>query len=146
MIKIILYIIILAALHGKLEIQIEGDAGWAKNLPCKKFNNKFLDLILGKGITAYHIWMLILFLFIFHMPFLFIEWSIKQELFTLGLFCFYFIIEDLFWFIEHEKYGIKKFRKNCIDWHRRFFCGLPYSYIGGIILGIVLLLLGWCCP
>ncbi len=142
MIRIILYLIILAAIHAKFEKMIEADAGWAKNLPCWKINNPIMQFLLSKQLTGYHFWMLIMFFLIFHSPFLFIDWSIKKELLTLGLYFWYWVIEDFLWFIESENFGLINFRKGKIDWHKRFFAGLPYSYWIGIILGSLFLLLG----
>ena len=46
MIKIILYLILLAAIHAKLELQIEGKkAGWALRLSCWRIDNKFTQFI-----------------------------------------------------------------------------------------------------
>jgi hypothetical protein len=142
MIKIILYLILLAATHSKFEKMIEADEGWAKNLPCWKINHPIIQFILGKQLTGYHAWMLILFFIIFHSPMLFIDWSFKKELITLGFYIWYWIIEDFLWFLESENFGIRNFRKGKIDWHKRFLIGLPVSYWIGIILGSILLYLG----
>lgn len=142
MLKYILYILLLAAIHAKLEKMIEADEGWAKNLPCWKINHPVIQFLLGKQLTGYHCWMLIMFFLIFHAPFLFIDWSIKNELYVLGFYCWYWIIEDFLWFLESENFGLKKFKKGCIDWHQRFFAGLPYSYWAGILVGSGLLIIG----
>jgi hypothetical protein len=144
MIKIILYLILIAACHAKMERTIESDeGGWGKNLPCKKIEHPILILIIGKHIMQYHLWMLILFILIFHIPFIFIDWSIKKELIVLGLYCLYWVIEDFMWFVESKDYGIMKlFKKEC-EWHKRYTAGLPRSYFYGLIMGFLLLIIGY---
>lgn len=142
MIKIIIFIIFLAFIHARLELMIEGKLGWALRLPCWRIDNKLTRLLLGKEITGYHFWMIIMFLLLFHSPFLFIDFSLKKEFITLGLFCWYWIIEDYFWFLESKHYGFKNFKKGRIFWHKRWVWGIPMSYWYGIIIGSMLLLLG----
>jgi len=144
MIFIIFYLLLLAAIHAKLELMIEGQkSGWAINLPCWTYENKFIDWILGnKPITGYHFWLLIMFFVLFHSPYLFISFTIKKELFLLGLFCWYWIFEDWFWFLESKAFGLRNFRPGKIFWHKRWIWFLPYSYLFGMILGTTLLLLG----
>ena len=48
MIILILYLLILAAVLAKLELQIEGNKlGWAARLPCWKIENNVINWILG---------------------------------------------------------------------------------------------------
>ena len=144
MIKIILYLLLLAAIHAKLELQIEGKkAGWALNLPCWRIENKFINWILGnKPLTGYHFYLLIMFLILFHSPYLFIPIALKTELLLLGFFSWYWIAEDWFWFLENNLYGLRNFKPGRIFWHKRWIWFLPYSYAFGIILGTTLLILG----
>ena len=143
MIKDILFLLILAAIHAKLELQIEGKkAGWALRLPCWRIDNKFTQLLLGKEITGYHVWLLIMFFFLFHSPYLFINFTLKHELNILGLFCWYWIAEDWFWFLENSLYGLRNFKKGHIFWHKRWIWFLPVSYLWGMVMGTILLILG----
>lgn len=142
MIYIILFLILLAAIHAKMEIMSEGKAGWGLNFPCWRMNNCLINFLLGKELTGYHFYMCLLFLLIFHSPFLFIQFNINNELMILGYYFWYWVIEDFLWFIESKHYGLKNFKKGRIYWHKRFFGGLPISYWGGIIIGTGLLLLG----
>lgn len=143
MIKFIVFLLILAALHAKLELMIEGKkAGWALKLPCWRVDNKFTQLILGKEITGYHFWMLIMYIVIFHSPYLFIPITLKHELLIMGFFSWYWIAEDWFWFLENNLYGFKNFKPGRIFWHKRWIWFLPVSYAWGIIIGTILLLIG----
>lgn len=135
MLNIIIYLMILAMLLAKLELMIEGSRwGWASKLPCWRKTNKFIEFVLGKDLTGYHVWLLLMFLFIFHGGFLFIKWTSAKECTLLGLFCIFWILEDWFWFLLNDYYGLKNFKKGRIFWHRRWFLGLPHSYWGAIIL------------
>jgi hypothetical protein len=135
-------LIILALIHAKLELQIEGKAGWALRLPCWRISNKFVQLILGKELTGYHFYLLLLFAILFHSPILFISWTLQKECFILGTYCYYWIVEDWFWFLESKYYGIKNFKPGRIFWHKRWFIGLPVSYWGAIILGSIFFIIG----
>jgi hypothetical protein len=142
MLNIIIYLIILALLHAKLELMIEGKAAWALRLPCWRIDNYLTRFLLGKEITGYHVWLLVLFSLIFHAPFLFIDWSLKKEMLTLGLFYWYWIAEDFFWFIESKHYGLRSFKKGKIYWHKRWFGCLPVSYWWGMLIGTLFLFIG----
>ena len=143
MIVIILYLLLLAAIHARLELQIEGKkAGWALRLPCWRIDNKFTQFFLGKEITGYHFYLLIMFLFLFHSPYLFINFTLKHEFNILGLFCWYWIAEDWFWFLENNLYGLRNFKPHRIFWHKRWIWFLPVTYAWGIVIGTVLLLIG----
>ena len=143
MLKFILYIFLVALLHAKLETMIEGqDGGWAKKLPCWRLNVFLIKLIIGKELTGYHCYLMLLFLTLFHSPLLFIEWTLQAECFILGLFCFYWILEDWLWFVLNKHWGLKKFKKDCIPWHLRWAFGVPISYWISAILGVIFLSLG----
>jgi hypothetical protein len=143
MIAIIIFLLLLAAIHSQLELMIEGKkSGWALCLPCWRINNKFTQFFIGKEITGYHAWLLIMFLFLFHSPYLFIKITLQHELVILGLFCWYWLAEDFFWFLENSMYGLRNFRPGRIFWHKRWIWFLPVSYVWGMIIGTVLLILG----
>ena len=144
MIKIFILLFVLAYFHALEELEIEGRTkhGWARCLPTKRLCNKFILFMLGKEITFYHIYMITMFIIIFHSAFLFISWSIPREAQTIGYLMLYFIMEDMWWFILNPCYGFKNFKKGAISWHKRFLFFMPVSYWWGIILGIGLLLIG----
>jgi hypothetical protein len=142
MIKILIWMIVLAFFHALQECQIEGEAGWCKNLPTFRINVFFRKLLGGKPLTGYHIFLMIMFQIIFHIPFIFISWTWKSELITQGLFMWYWIFEDILWFIVNPKYTLKRFLKKDVEWHLRWWLGIPLSYWIGGIIGIILLILG----
>lgn len=143
MIRIILYLILLALMHAKMELMIEGNkGGWALNLPCWRISNWLINLLINKELTGYHFYMCLLFLFIFHSPFLFIPFTLKKEMIVIGSYFLYFVVEDYFWFLENSIYGARNFKKGRIYWHKRWLWRLPVSYIWSIVIGILLLFLG----
>jgi len=144
-IKIIIFLIVLAFIHAKWEVQIEGKDGWAAKLPCWRLNVFFRKLLGEKPITGYHTWMIILFQMMFHSTFIFIDWSISRELLLQGVFLWYTIIEDVIWFIVNPHYTIKKFKKHQIEWHKRWLYGLPLSYWLFGIIGSCLIWLSKKC-
>jgi hypothetical protein len=125
-----------------MELMSEGKMGWGLNFPCWRINNKFIKLFINKELTGYHFYLLLVFLTVFHSPFLFIDYSLQKELICLGAFFYYWIAEDFLWFAENGIYGIRNFRAGRIFWHKRWFIGLPVSYWTGIIIGTALLILG----
>lgn len=140
--KLVIWMIFLAFFHAKQEIEIEGKNGWARNLPTFRINNRLTRILIAKELTGYHIFMLLMFLLIFHLPLFFIRVSIQNECILLGLMSFYWVIEDFLFFIFNPHFGIKKFRKKYISWHKRFLFGIPYSYYSGLIIGGILIYLG----
>jgi hypothetical protein len=143
MIIIILYLILLAAIHAKVELMTEGKMGWGIKFPCWRINSKLIKLLIGKELTGYHFYMCIMFLLLFHSPLLFIPWSLSLECQLLGLYFWYWIVEDFFWFVESPHYGLRNFKKGRIFWHKRWIGAVPTSYVIGGIIGTILLLLGY---
>jgi len=142
MIKFFLFIILLAAIHAKVENSAEGKGGWGLNFPCWAVNNLLTRFFIGKELTAYHFYMGVMFLLLFHSPYLFIDFSFKKEFLIMGLWFWYWIVEDFMWFMESKYYGIKNFKKGRIFWHKRWLLNLPISYWISGIIGTLLLFLG----
>ena len=142
MLKLVLFLIWLAFVHAKWEIQIEGKDGWARELPCWRLNVFFRKLLGGKALTGYHTWMMLLVLSIFHGIFIFLKWNIAIELLTIGFFLWYFVIEDFLWFIFNRHYRLRRFLKKEIPWHKRWIGPLPLTYWIATLVGSALIYLG----
>jgi hypothetical protein len=142
MIKYFIFTLILAIITALWEIQAEGHDGWARNLPTFRINVFFKKLLGGKSLTGYHIFLLLLFITVFHGLFINELGTWKIECTIIGLVSWFFVIEDALWFIFNPHYTLKKFCKGKIDWHRRWFCKLPITYWWGMIIGTMLFLLG----
>jgi len=141
----IVYFLILAVFYAKLEIAIEGKFGYAEKLPCKKWQLKgALKRIVGdrKYLAEYHIWMMAVLLLFFHLPLWFTGWSFwRIELFVLGLFIIFLVLEDFLWFLLNPHYGLKKFKKGQVWWHPKWFWGVPSFYWTAIPIGAGMILL-----
>ena len=137
----ILYTILLAVLYALVEIQIEGKAGWARHLPTFRINVFFRKFLGGKPLTGYHIFMLMTFVVVFH-AMMHNEMSWRNEIQIFGLLNWFFVIEEISWFILNPHYTLQKFLDKDIRWHKRWLWGLPVSYWIGILLGTWGLYLG----
>ena len=142
MIEHIIYTIILAIIYALLEVQVEGRDGWCRNLPTFRINVMFRKILGGKPLTGYHLYLILLFIAIFHAMLHNEIWSLKKELQIFGLLCWFFVLEDLLWFIFNPHYTLRKFNKKYIDWHKRWVWKLPLTYYWGSIIGTTLLILG----
>lgn len=141
----ILFLALFSFFVAKAEINIEGKHGWAKKLPTWRKKNKFTKLILGNyPLTGYHFWMFSSFLLLFHFPFfLNSDWNISSEFRILAFFLFFALMEDFFWFIFNPFFGLKKFNKKNISWHRNWFGIIPWSYLKLFFGGLFFLLLSY---
>lgn len=131
MLTYFIFILIVSYAFAQLEIQIEGTAGWAKNLPTWRIENHWALKIFwgGRALTGYHLWAMIFIFFLFHMPFFFYsEWSLALELKALAGLILFWVIEDFIWFVINPGFGLKKFNKANIPWHPRWFLGAPVDY------------------
>jgi hypothetical protein len=141
-IKLFIWMGVLALFHALNECQIEGRWGWARHLPTFRINVFFYKFLGGKPLTGYHLYMLLMFITIFHGVFLFQEWTARLEMTIFGYFSWYFVMEDFLFFVVNPHYRLRHFKKGHIEWHKRWFWGLPYTYWWGMIIGTALLLLG----
>ena len=142
MIRYYIYTLILSMVLALWEIQIEGKWGWAKLLPTFRINVFFKKLLGGKALTGYHIFLLLTYIIVFHGLFINELGTWRIECKAIGLLSLFFVLEDVFWFIFNPHYTFKRFRKQTIEWHSRWFLGLPYTYWWGIVIGTILLYLG----
>jgi len=141
-----------------LEIQIEGEHGWAEKLPTwrakpgGKLDKIFKKLSSEKDLTGYHT-VLIIFLFLFaHWPFIWnLEWNIFAELELLSIFIIFTVIWDFLWFVLNPKLSLRKFNAERVWWHKKWWGKFPDYYYTTIFLSLLLLLpealifgnLGW---
>ena len=87
--------------------------------------------------------MTIFMLAIVQMPVFFIGWSWRLESLLLGFYVGMVLIEDFLWFLLNPFYGLKKFRKGQIWWHKAWWGPVPSLYWILLALSIVFLWLGW---
>lgn len=135
--------VVLAVLLAFWEIQIEGKDGWAGKLPCWRMEKGwFLKLTGGRPVTGYHFFMTLFLIAIVHLTLFFVPWSWRLESLLLGFYVGMVFLEDFFWFVLNPQYGIKKFRKGEIWWHKQWWGPVPALYWFLLIIVIVLIYLG----
>ncbi len=124
-------VVVLAYFFAQAEIHIEGDAGWAANLPTWRIENHWLLDIFwgGRAMTGYHAWVFLFIAIFFHFPLCFIaQWSWQLEARVAASIMLFWITEDLLWFVVNPAFGWKRFRKEDAIWHKNWVCGAPVEY------------------
>ena len=136
---VLLFTLIAAFLFAKLEIEIEGQHGWAEKLPTWRVEqHTLLDWFFGgRPLTGYHVWAFLFVFFVFHLPFFWTRgfWSVRNELHAVAAYTLFWVVEDLLWFVLNPHYGWKKFTRPNVWWHKRWALGLPLDYwiMGGFV-------------
>lgn len=141
------YIFIMAVVLAILEIQIEGQHGWAKNLPTwrphssnvyAKLYSKFMS---GKELTGYHASMFTFVILIFHLPYVFgLSITLEHWIKTLSLLFIFMVLWDFLWFVLNPHYPLKRFKKEHLSFHHlKWFLGIPTDYYGGILISLLVL-------
>lgn len=128
-------------LFAVLEIAIEGPVGWAQATPTWRKKSRIYGALMGgKDLTGYHLWMFILPLFLLHLPFIF-GWFWDVNLFTfarwLEMLAIFFLMcahWDFQWFVYNPHYGLKRFRKGEISWHKQWLGRAPVDYYAAVAL------------
>ncbi|OGL84510.1 hypothetical protein A3J03_01680, partial [Candidatus Uhrbacteria bacterium RIFCSPLOWO2_02_FULL_46_25] len=139
------YLFLLALALAFLEVQIEGAHGWAVNLPCWRpkggrwYSWLYTKVMGGKELTGYHLGVFSFAFLVLHLPYIWgVPWGIGPELQTLSLFFLFIVLWDFLWFIINPHYGIRKFRPNCISWHKIWIARVPIDYYGGVLISLTL--------
>ncbi len=141
-----IYIALLALFFAKVEIQIEGAAGWAANLPTWRVEQHWLLDIFwgGRPMTGYHAWVFSFMLLIFHLPaVIFSTWHWRLEARILGAVALFWIIEDVLWFLLNPSFGLSKFNPENIPWHKHWLGFIPTDYWTFSLAGLLLILLSY---
>jgi len=139
------YIFVLALVLAILEIQIEGEHGWAKNLPAwrphpdSRTARFFSKVMSGRETTGYHLTIFAFVLLIFYFPYASgLELNVANFLATLSLFFLFIVLWDFLWFVLNPHYPLKNFKKEHIWWHKRWILGLPRDYYFSAVLSFLL--------
>ena len=125
----IIYMVVLSVVLALWEIQIEGKDGWANSLPCWRIEKGLIVKILGgRPLTGYHFFMVLFLILMVHLPIFFSTWSLRLESLLLGFLVGLLLIEDFLWFVFNKNYGLKKFKKGEIWWHKNWWGPVPDYY------------------
>ncbi|MGE0481538.1 MAG: hypothetical protein AB7Q17_13805 [Phycisphaerae bacterium] len=134
-----------AACFALIEIQIEGPAGWAANLPTWRPRHPQIvrwaeRLFPGRLPTGYHLGILAFIAVVAHLPFAFgLPWSWNAELRSIAFFLFFWVAEDFLWFAFNPHFGVRRFRAQYIPWHGRSWWWIaPRDYWIGLAVATFL--------
>jgi hypothetical protein len=137
-----LFLLAAAASFALLEIQIEGGAGWAANLPTWRLDTRLTRLLMGgRPLTGYHLWCHAFVVVVAHLPFGlgFVDWSFRGEARVAAFVILFWIIEDFLWFVLNPGYGIRSFRRDRVAWHASaWWWIMPREYWIFLPVGIAL--------
>jgi hypothetical protein len=124
-------VLVSAYFFARVEVEIEGGAGWAANLPTWRIEKHLLlDLFWGgRAMTGYHAWMFSFIGILFHFPLCFIgEWSLQLEARVLAALMLFWVAEDFLWFVVNPAFGWRRFKAEHVTWHKRWAWGAPVDY------------------
>jgi hypothetical protein len=136
---LIIFVLVVSVIFALLEIQIEGENGWASKLPTWRLRNPLKKFVNWPYLTGYHFYVHLLFLFILQLPFLLgFPFNLKNEILIIEIFLLIMYTEDFFWFAFNPKWGLKRFFTEEVPWHSKKILFLPRNYwIGFVVLAIV---------
>jgi hypothetical protein len=125
------WVLLLSFFFANIEIQIEGSAGWAANLPTWRIEHHWLLDIFwgGRAMTGYHAWVFPFILLFFHFPLFFAaHWSWRAECRIIACIMVFWVTEDFLWFVLNPAYGIAHFSATYIPWHKHWLWHAPVDY------------------
>ncbi|MBV8618511.1 MAG: hypothetical protein JOY84_06605 [Curvibacter sp.] len=127
----VLWVALLAFFFAKVEIQIEGPAGWAAALPTWRIEQHWLLDIFwgGRAMTGYHAWVFSFMVLMFHFPaFFFQTWSWRLEARALASIMQFWVTEDFLWFVLNPAFGLDRFNPQNVPWQKHWFWVAPTDY------------------
>jgi hypothetical protein len=137
------FMVFLAGILALWEIQIEGKDGWAANSPGWRIEKGWVVKIMGgRPITGYHLFMTLFIIGMVHLPLFFVPWSWRLQCLLIGFYVGMVLLEDFLWFVLNPYYGIKRFRKGKIWWHKSWWGPVPSLYWFLLIISILLIYFG----
>lgn len=129
---LLVWILLMAFVFAKVEVNIEGEHGWAANLPTWRIEDHvLLDIFWGgRAITGYHVWMFLFMALAFHLPLILTQqFSLPIEARIMGSLGLFWIVEDFLWFVINPAFGIRRFQRALIPWHKFWFGPVPLDYV-----------------
>lgn len=140
-------LIALATVFALLEIEIEGDGGWAARLPTWRWENRLTRWLLGaRPVTGYWLYIHLFVLGLLHAPYALalIPPSAAAELRILAFWVLLWLLEDFLWFVLNPAWGLNRFRRECIPWHAEaWWWVMPREYWVFGPVGLALYLWSW---
>lgn len=136
------WLLLLGYFFANVEIQIEGAAGWAANLPTWRIEQHWLLDIFwgGRAMTGYHAWLFSFIALVFHFPFFFMQrWTWKLQLRAAACVMVFWISEDFLWFVCNPAFGVANFDPVHVPWHKHWIWFAPTDYwtFTGVAAGLL---------
>ncbi len=140
-----LFLFWLSFIVAKLEIEIEGEFGWAEKLPTWRLSREhWISKVFfgGRPATGYHVWVNLLILSFVHIIFVFTYFSWAIEIKIISFFILFWVLEDFLWFVLNPKFSIRNFKRDKIWWHAHHWWFIaPAEYFIFVPIGIILYLI-----
>ena len=143
------WVVLLGLFFAMTEIQIEGSAGWAANLPTWRIEEHWLLDIFwgGRAMTGYHAWVFPFIALFFHFPFFMMQtWSLKLEARAIASIMLFWVSEDFMWFVFNPAYGVANFDPAHIAWHKNWILFAPTDYWVSLSVATALLIYSYRQP
>ena len=141
----VLFLFGYALLFAAVEIEIEGQHGWAERLPTwfrvtPWYARLYGMLMRGKPLTGYHAVMFVLPAWSFHLGFVSgVPWSWAAEATTLAAYMIWVVVWDVLWFLLNPRFGWRRFRRAEVWWHSGpWLARLPGDYWSAVVLSSLL--------
>jgi len=139
---LLMWVALLGFFFAQVEIQIEGAAGWAANLPTWRIEQHWLLEIFwgGRPMTGYHAWVFPFIALFFHLPLFFMgQWSWRLEARVIACIMLFWLVEDFLWFVCNPAYGLAHFDPAHIAWHKHWLLSAPTDYWVAMLATVALL-------
>jgi hypothetical protein len=140
----VLFLFGYALLFAAVEIEIEGQHGWAERLPTwfrvtPWYARLYGLLMRGKPLTGYHAVMFVLPAWSFHLGFVSgVPWSWAAEATTLAAYMIWVVVWDVLWFLLNPRFGWRRFRRAEVWWHSGpWLARLPGDYWSAVVLSLL---------
>lgn len=134
--------VLAAWVFAQLEVQIEGDAGWARDLPTWRIENQWTRRFFSsRPLTGYHLYVHLFVLIAVHLPYGlgFAAPSWRAEARILAFLVLFWVLEDFLWFVVNPRFGVRRFRPEHAWWHApTWWWIMPRDYWMFIPVGLAL--------
>ena len=137
------WVLVMAVFFAEVEIQIEGAAGWAAQLPTWRIESHWLLDIFwgGRPMTGYHAWVFSFMALAFFAPLAFnARWRAREMALALAGLMLFWIVEDFAWFLLNPAFGWARFDPAHVPWHKHWWLGASTDYWVAVI-GVTLIVL-----
>ncbi len=148
-----LRIVLLCALAlwmALVEIEVEGDRGWAERLPTwfrvtGPAGRAYGLIANGRPLTGYHVFMATLPVIVLLLPFGYgLDVSAASLLMVLATYLAWVIAWDYLWFVLNPAYGLARFRRGNVWWYPGRWIGrLPADYYASVAASFAVAGLAW---